>query len=523
MKKWLAAILGLCLYYQWGWGQSVLQFRYHDGFRVEGVGLVEASNGEIILIGNYYYADLSSDIIIARMHSNGQLVWQYRYGGLSYSEYARDIIRTTDGHYLVVGEQHPQSADESEILLLNIDEEGNLAWSRTYGGTGADLASDVLPGKSGSYLIAGSTNALGAGDQDFYAINIDPAGNILWAKTYGAPGLQRCFAADTTDTGYILAGVHDGIGDSQRAYACHIDADGQLIWSKTLDGPEDDWIFGVHYRPQEPSLVFLGYTSSYGAGQLDNFIYKTDMEGQVIWQRTYGSEHIDFLLTATPTSDGGYLTSGGEDFYTTKIEGNGQLDWYYQYKIRPPESPFRDLPAGIRELSSGDIAIVGKTRLLADATTQIYFVKVPYDGSRACFSEDDINVLQLDTQASSDSVDAIQNSGGSSSLIAIDRTLSELAPFDLCAPVSTADAAGQAPDLPFTFISIPGGFSLSTTNPADAPLAVFVTDASGREVYRAIQSDATQIHLPAVGNRNLYVVYGRSASGRIFSFKWLAY
>lgn len=512
------ALAALCLCHNLT-AQSVLQFRYHDGLRVEGLGLAEASDGAVLLIGNYYHADLNSDIIVARLQANGQLAWQYRYGGDEYSEYARDIIRTADGHFFIIGEQHPQNADESEILLLSIDNEGNLDWSRTYGSPGADLASDILPGKNGSYLLAGSTNALGAGDQDFYAININNNGEILWAKTYGATGLQRCFAADTTHTGYILAGVHDGIGDSQRALACMIDTGGQLIWSKTLDGPQDDWLFGVDYRPQDSSMVFLGYTPSFGAGQLDNFIYKTDVEGQVLWQRTYGSEHIDFLLTATPAADGGYLTSGGEDFYTTKIDGDGQLDWFNQYKIRPPESPFRDLPAAIRELSNGEIAIIGKTRLLADGSTQIYFVKVPGDGSRACYAEDDINVLQTDTQASSELVECLQDSGGASTLFTAERTLSQLTTFDLCAPVSISEENAAISAIQFS--PLDKGFLLSSSNLKDNPLVVYIADATGRLIYQTVQNDVLQLHTPDVHSSGIYVVFGRSASGSFFSFKWL--
>ena len=72
--------------------------------------------------------------------------------------------------------------------------------------------------------------------------------------------------------------------------------------------------------------VIAGFTTSYGAGDRDTYLVKTDGEGNEEWQRTFGGEYSDEAFSVQQTADGGYVIAGRTDSY-----GAGE---YYAYLVK---------------------------------------------------------------------------------------------------------------------------------------------------------------------------------------------
>lgn len=497
--------------------QTTLQVRYHQGNRVEGVAMADAGNGDIVLVGNIYDENLSSDLLVYKVNAIGAIVWQHRLDRADGNEYARDILRLPNGHFLIGGEAYNPGASTGDILLLEVDANGFPQWAKTYGGPGSDLLSQLIPGKQGRFLLAGATNSYGAGHYDAYAIEINPGGTISWSRTFGGADEERCFAADTTQQGYILAGINNSHGNTQFAHAIHIDADGNLLWERVYGSPTNDWLFGVDYRDDQ-QITFLGYSSSFGIGALDNYVFTTDLSGNVLWQKAYGTIHIDFILTAASTSDGGYVTSGGEDFFSTKIDSEGNLVWHDQYRISPQNSPFRDLPADIKELSNGMIAIYGKTRILEDNSTQAYLVKVPADGFLACAGgHGHTGVYEAPANAIVGDFQSNTSSGVNVETATMSYSDAFLSPFFVCSITNTQSppSALEAQLYPHS-----SGFYLEIDQ-QDLPLHLALYDASGRLVWQGKQTDVRFLYDFAILPGGWYALRLASSDGRTGALTWL--
>jgi len=256
------------------------------------------------------------------------------YGRPGYNE-ARSVQRTSDGGYIVAGSTFYLGGGGYNILLIKIDTNGDVQWAKTYGGPGADYALSVQQTSDGGYIVAGGTLSFGAGGNDIFLIKTDAFGNVQWAKTYGGTMADEAYSVQqTSDGGYIVAGITWSFGAGGDILLIKTDANGNVIWAKTYGGTGDDWAYSVQ-QTSDGGYIVAGKTYSFGAGWYDIFLIKTDAFGNVQWAKTYGEAGAEEAYSVQQTSDGGYIVAGktysfgagGSDIFLIKINASGNLQW----------------------------------------------------------------------------------------------------------------------------------------------------------------------------------------------------
>jgi len=98
---------------------------------------------------------------------------------------ATSIQQTDDGGYIVAGWTDSFGAGLDDFWVLKLDENGNVEWQKTYGGSDADRAESIQQTDDGGYIVAGSTESFGAGYSDIWILKIDSEGNILGCGIVG--------------------------------------------------------------------------------------------------------------------------------------------------------------------------------------------------------------------------------------------------------------------------------------------------------------------------------------------------
>jgi len=143
------------------------------------------------------------------------------------------------------------------------------------------------------------------------------------------------FVTPTKDGGYIAVGVTKSFGEGDEdVYLVRTDAEGELLWFKTYGGADEDNGWSVRETPD--GFVLAGFTKSFGAGGFDCYLIKTDSDGNPEWSRTYGGETDDRCWGMALTSDGGFAlvgettSSGGgeEDCFLVKTDARGEESWF---------------------------------------------------------------------------------------------------------------------------------------------------------------------------------------------------
>jgi hypothetical protein len=205
--------------------------------------------------------------------------------------------------------------------------ENDSRWVKTFGGPNEEISDSVIQTNDGGYILSADTISYGAGGRDSWLIKTDASGNKIWDKTFGGPNDDYCPELQlTADGGYILAGSTDSFGaGGTDSWLIKTDANGNKVWDKTFGGPNFDRSYGVQ-QTTDGGYILAGYTDSYGAGRMDLWLLKTDSDGNKVWDKTFGGASNDAFSkdqTLKATKDGGFILAG-----TTLSYGAGDADFW---------------------------------------------------------------------------------------------------------------------------------------------------------------------------------------------------
>lgn len=251
------------------------------------------------------------------------------------------VIQTTDGGYVSVGATQSQSKGGDDVYLVKINSKGTLDWSTSFGGAEEDAGWSVLEVSDG-FVIGGFTKSFGAGGFDSLLIKTDLKGKVIWQKTYGGKGDERTWGlARSVDGGFVLIGETTGVTAEEEPDCLLIKTDDQGVekWTRTFGGEKSDRCFSI--VPDDDGFVIAGQTYTYGAGDRDMYILKTDSEGKQIWSRTFGGAASDVGHSITKLRDSGFLVTGyttsfaedADDPYLVKVDAKGEVVWTRVIKL----------------------------------------------------------------------------------------------------------------------------------------------------------------------------------------------
>ncbi len=296
--------------------------------------------------------------------------WEKSIGG-SGADFAKSICMISDSSgYYVSGYTNSSNGDimgghgAMDVVLSKLDLNGNLIWTRLYGGTDNDINWGVYPVKNKGAVLTGFSKSSDGnvpgnyGDFDIWVFAVDSNGIITWNKHYGgslADGDHAvslvpignkgwAMTASTFSNDHDVNGNH-GIGDGWLA---RIDSVGNLLWAHCYGDTNDEDSHDLA-RLADGGFMLTGHTSS-NAGQIsgnhnpgteDLWVFRTDSLGNFKWSRCFGGTDIEIgkaIKNAGNTACviGGYTNSsngdvtgnhGGYDSWMLKVDTSGTLLW----------------------------------------------------------------------------------------------------------------------------------------------------------------------------------------------------
>jgi len=270
-------------------------------------------------------------------------MWSQTYGGPDI-DHAETVIQTRDGGYALVGYTESFGVDLSGFWLVKTDSSGIMEWNRVYGGK-SETAHSLVETTDGGYAIVGQTQAFGAGFVDIWFVKTDEYGNMEWNKTYGGTDSDsgRSLLV-TSDGGYAIAGHTVSFGEGNSDFwLIKTDEFGNMKWNRTYGD-------GAAYALVE--TYDGGFALAGGA-----LLVKTDAYGNMEWNQTYDGS-IRYLVA---TSDEGYAIAGtkNDDFWLAKTDEYGNMEWSQTY-----EGKGDDYANSLVETSDGGYAIAGTRDLV---------------------------------------------------------------------------------------------------------------------------------------------------------------
>jgi len=351
-----------------------------------GRAVLQTNEGGYVILGNTTsFGHGGADIYLIKTDSNGSTQWSKTYGGTG-DEDGYSIQQTNDGGFIIGGHTNSFGAGVFDAYLIKTSSDGSLQWSKTFGGTDNDEAWSVQQTNDGGFAVVGLTYSYGSGYEDIYLIKTDSNGNLQWTKTYGGTGDDDGYAIrQTNDGGFIITGTTNSFGGND-ALLMKTDSNGNLQWSKTIDSSA----VGSIQQTNEGGFIMCGGTSP-GAGNGDMYLAKTASDGTIQWSKAFGGTGWDHAAGATnitiKTSDGGYVLggltnsfgAGSDDLYVVKTDSVGNLLWSKTYG-----GTGSDEGSFIQQTNDGGYVVLGFTTSFGIGSYNLYLVKINAEGSSGC-------------------------------------------------------------------------------------------------------------------------------------------
>jgi len=303
-------------------------------------------------------------------------LWTRTFGGTG-PDIAFLVQQTTDGGYIVVGHYYSRVTGDYDVYLIRTNANGDSLWTRTYGGHSEDIGWSVQQTSDGGYIVAGSTKSFGIGYRNVWLLKTDENGDTLWTRTYGWTNADNTgySVQQTTDGGYIVAGW-----TRDHMLLIKTDANGDTLWLRTYGTTGFSGGFSVQ-QTSDGGYIIGGF---YSYGNTEFFLVKTDSVGDTLWTKIYGGPLYDRIYSVKETSDGGYIAAGalnmlygryGPDVCLLRMDSNGDTLWMRTYG-----GSLSDVGYSVAQTHNGKYVVVGSTHPIDSDYDDVYFLKANEDG-----------------------------------------------------------------------------------------------------------------------------------------------
>lgn len=307
--------------------------------------------GNVVVAGLFYEAmtvgDIaltgmgSDDIFIAKLGLDGTPLWAHRAGGAD-SDTANGLAVAADGMIYLTGSfkgsmrlagEVTQSKGNEDVLLLKLDSQGGVLWSKRFGERYRDFGQRVaVDGRGHVLLLAEFTEEVAfggepltsAGNRDLALVKLDADGEHLWSRRFGSPFNELGLGMAVDPAGNVaLTGSFDNEitfgGDKLTSrgesdvFVAKLTPDGEHLWSRSFGAAREDIGHGLA-TDKYGNVAVTGWFWSevdFGGGALaaegmnkDVFLLKLSAKGEHLWSRRFGAQDHDQGRGVAMTPDG---------------------------------------------------------------------------------------------------------------------------------------------------------------------------------------------------------------------------
>jgi hypothetical protein len=374
------AILAVCCMAAVAAGHA-FQRAYGGEMEDYGYSARQAADGGYIIVGKTQsYGAGGNDVWLVRTDERGDTLWTRTFGGPGYDE-GRSVAQTPDGGYVIAGHTNSFGAGGFDVWLIRTDGYGDSVWTRTFGGAAGENGFSVQVTSDSGYVITGYTSSYGAGGFDVWLVRTDPNGDTMWTRAYGGPSFDvGTSIQQTADGGCIISGGTQSFGAGDfDIWLLKTDSMGDSVWTRTFGGSGSEYTGSV-LQAEDGALVVAGYTDSYGAGEEDVWLLKIDSMGDTAWTRTFGSSARDFGKSVDVTADSGFVIVGytgstDHDCWLIKTDRDGGTTW-----TRTFGGLADDAGCSVVQTEDGGYVIGGYTMSYGAGWTDFWLIKTDTAG-----------------------------------------------------------------------------------------------------------------------------------------------
>lgn len=300
---------------------------------VQGRKVTRLADGNYALIGTSQLpapaGAPNSDFFLMKADGNGNILWTKTYGGVGFEDgYA--LTETGSSELILTGFTNGFGAGGYDVFLVKTNATGDTILTNTLGTSSAELSFAISPTNDGNFVLTGQQETQGNSGQDVFFAKITPDCQQIWWHGFPLPGIETARSVVQTTSGqFALIGDKRAVSNSERqVFLLSASSDGYLQWQNEFGGNLGDAGNAIRTAPNN-GFVIAGFTTSFGAGSSDGYLIRTDATGTSLSNFIRGNIHSNLSNTCVPDNFGvnvpNYLVeiAGANTYYgTTDVNGN---------------------------------------------------------------------------------------------------------------------------------------------------------------------------------------------------------
>ncbi|MBE2288732.1 MAG: T9SS type A sorting domain-containing protein, partial [Chitinophagaceae bacterium] len=243
-------------------GGEVWQKNYSKGMAVKLHSTLPTTDGGYLLLCTSHYIDTNvqvhygtwetQDFWLVKLDSSGNKVWSKVIGGTE-DEDRGVLVPGLSGDYYIVGKSASTDLDcvgnhgRADVFVAHCNDTGGIIWRRMYGGSESERNVSACPNGTGGLVIACYTLSADGdvhhfiGGEDYWLLEVDTSGTILWENCYGTTGYENVTSVCRATDGTIwMNGSVKTATTNEDVYIVHTSATGTLLQSKILQSKDLD-------------------------------------------------------------------------------------------------------------------------------------------------------------------------------------------------------------------------------------------------------------------------------------------
>lgn len=335
--------------------------------RDEAFDVKTTADGGLIVAGRTSPIGGFSDALLIKTDAKGNIQWSKTYGSLGNDGFIK-IIHTSDNNYVAMGYSRFNTQRVADVFVVKINPSGNVIWSKSFGaGTeNGEYGSDIAQTADGGYVLSVNYNTTPSVVQPVY-MKLDASGNLVWSRMLGMSNAGEALSVVPIGDVVIGGGVvarqagstfNDGYLAKLRL------SDGALLWTKKIES-ENRSNRLEHLRYRNGQLIIGMYNaSSWTSGLITPIIMKADTSGNITYSQSYEIAGLNRNVVYTspqPTSDGGYIANVSELINNTsprlaKIAADGSVTWVRNYSSYFTQWLYKSIEDSAGYVATGTIA-----------------------------------------------------------------------------------------------------------------------------------------------------------------------
>ncbi|MEC0309992.1 hypothetical protein P4H67_24885 [Paenibacillus lautus] len=347
-RLWIACFAGLLLMFGLMPGfshaatdsvQSTVEWFRDYGSNSAGNEVIPTSDGGYIAVGGIFEAGKYQKAYILKLDAEGQVEWEQKPIYPTTNSMAYRVIETKDGGYLVAGNTNSEDVPiVGQLYIIRLDSSGNVLWEKVQDDTIHSTPTAIVETEDGDFFIAGSGSVGWVAYEKAYILKIDINGETLWYNKYNyTDSVEFNDLIPANDGGYMAVGsvgrAEYESGDLDAMLMVKIDDQGKEVWSKQFKEQDSRWsAFSI--TASEDGGYVIGSGKRVNRNHV-NLLTKTDLNGQVQWEKTYrDGTNSEYFKRLVRTKDGyamlgQHISQNSLDYKNQydvlSVDGNGEL------------------------------------------------------------------------------------------------------------------------------------------------------------------------------------------------------